>query len=53
MEHTLESKLVSICLISQHKLEKILASCGEKSDLIIDASLIKPLERICGVTWLR
>ncbi|CAH2049624.1 unnamed protein product, partial [Iphiclides podalirius] len=53
MEQSLEAKLASICLISQYKLEKILTACGEKTDLIIDASLIKPLERICGVTWLR
>ncbi|CAK1581329.1 unnamed protein product [Parnassius mnemosyne] len=49
----LQAKLVSMCLISQHKLEKILSLCGDKSDLIIDSALIKPLERICGVTWLR
>lgn len=53
MDQPLQSKLSSLCLISQHKLEKILSSCGDKADLIIDSSLIKPLERICGVTWLR
>ncbi|XP_014363262.2 vacuolar protein sorting-associated protein 33B [Papilio machaon] len=53
MDQPLQSKLSSLCLISQHKLEKILSLCGDKADLIIDSSLIKPLERICGVTWLR
>ncbi|KPJ04465.1 Vacuolar protein sorting-associated protein 33B [Papilio xuthus] len=53
MDQPLQSKLSSLCLISQHKLETILSLCGDKADLIIDPSLIKPLERICGVTWLR
>ncbi|KPJ11467.1 Vacuolar protein sorting-associated protein 33B [Papilio machaon] len=53
MDQPLQCKLSSLCLISQHKLEKILSLCGDKADLIIDSSLIKPLERICGVTWLR
>ncbi|XP_013173754.1 PREDICTED: vacuolar protein sorting-associated protein 33B [Papilio xuthus] len=53
MDQPLQSKLSSLCLISQHKLQKILSLCGDKADLIIDPSLIKPLERICGVTWLR
>ncbi|XP_050349932.1 vacuolar protein sorting-associated protein 33B [Nymphalis io] len=53
MEQPLSLKLASLSLISQHKLEKILDQCGDKADLIIDPSLIKPLERICGVSWLR
>ncbi|XP_049871918.1 vacuolar protein sorting-associated protein 33B [Pectinophora gossypiella] len=53
MEHPLHLKLASMSLISQCKLDNILSECGDKKDLIIDPSLIKPLERICGVSWLR
>ncbi|OWR50515.1 vacuolar protein sorting [Danaus plexippus plexippus] len=53
MDQPLSLKLASLCQISQYKLEHILSQCGEKADLIIDPVLIKPLERICGVTWLR
>jgi vacuolar protein sorting-associated protein 33B len=53
MEQPLSLKLASLSLISQCKLKNILALCGDKKDLIIDPSLIKPLERICGVSWLR
>ncbi|XP_063829861.1 vacuolar protein sorting-associated protein 33B [Ostrinia nubilalis] len=53
MDQPLSLKLASLSLISQCKLQRILAQCGDKKDLIIDPSLIKPLERICGVTWLR
>uniref|UniRef100_A0A2A4JMJ8 Vacuolar protein sorting-associated protein 33B n=1 Tax=Heliothis virescens TaxID=7102 RepID=A0A2A4JMJ8_HELVI len=54
MDHqTLSSKLASLSLISQCKLKDILLLCGDKKDLIIDPTLIKPLERICGVNWLR
>ncbi|KAJ0175332.1 hypothetical protein K1T71_009473 [Dendrolimus kikuchii] len=53
MDRPLLLKLASMNLISQCKLESILATCGDKKDLIIDPALIKPLERICGVTWLR
>ncbi|KAG6452078.1 hypothetical protein O3G_MSEX007462 [Manduca sexta] len=52
-EQPLPLKLSSLSLISQCKLESILSQCGDKKDLIIDPSLIKPLERICGVSWLR
>lgn len=54
MDNTpLSLKLSSLSLISQCKLQSILASCGDKKDLIIDSTLIKPLERVCGVNWLR
>ncbi|CAH0399606.1 unnamed protein product [Chilo suppressalis] len=53
MDHPLLMKLASLSVISQCKLQSILALCGDKKDLIIDTSLIKPLERICGVSWLR
>lgn len=53
MDQPLNLKLSSLSLISQNKLQNILSQCGEKKDLIIDPSLIKALERICGVTWLR
>ncbi|CAB3244184.1 unnamed protein product [Arctia plantaginis] len=49
----LSLKLSSLCLISQCKLDSILSLCGDKKDLIIDPSLIKPMERVCGVNWLR
>ncbi|KAJ2938470.1 hypothetical protein O0L34_g12915 [Tuta absoluta] len=53
MEHPLSKKLGSLSLISQRKLQDILAQCGDKKDFIIDPALIKPLEKICGVAWLR
>ncbi|XP_013183811.2 vacuolar protein sorting-associated protein 33B [Amyelois transitella] len=53
MDQPLSLKLMSLSLISQSKLQCILSACGDKKDLIIDPSLIKPLERICGVSWLR
>lgn len=53
MEIPLHSKLASLSLITQNKLASILVACGTKKDLIIHADLIKPLERVCGVSWLR
>ncbi|CAK1542394.1 unnamed protein product [Leptosia nina] len=53
MDQPLSLKLASLTLISQHKFELILSACGNELVLIIDPTLIKPLERICGVTWLR
>ncbi|XP_072937914.1 vacuolar protein sorting-associated protein 33B [Epargyreus clarus] len=53
MDFPLSAKLSSLGLISQHKLENILSQCGDKMDFIIDPALIKPLERICGISWLR
>lgn len=53
MDQPLSLKLASLGQISQCKLQSILILCGDKKDLIIDPSLIKPLERICGVSWLR
>ncbi|KAI5651654.1 sec1 family domain-containing protein [Phthorimaea operculella] len=53
MDHPLSKKLASLSLISQRKLQDILAQCGDHTDFIIDPALIKPLEKICGVSWLR
>lgn len=53
MDSPVSHKLASLCLISQSKLQNILNQISDKKDLIIDPSLIKPLERVCGVTWLR
>lgn len=53
MDISVKKKISSLCLVSQKKLESILLTCGETKDLIIDPSLIEPLERICAASWLR
>lgn len=53
MDQTLNKKLQGFQLIAQEKLQSILCSIPNKKDLILDASLIKPLEHICAASWLK
>lgn len=54
MEYPLKKKLCVFRQIAQEKLQNILFSIpGNKKDFVIDSSLIKTLEHICGATWLR
>lgn len=46
-------KLDAFRQISQLRITKILDCIGGKKDLVIDGSLMKPLERFIGVKVLR
>lgn len=51
---SLDVKIQNLRQITQEKLRSILYSIpGSKKDLIIDPELIKPLEHVCGASWLR
>lgn len=51
---SIDKKLAGIRQISQEKLQNILFSIpSNQKDLIIEPSLIKPLEHVCGASWLR
>jgi hypothetical protein len=49
----MESGLDALYQISQRKLGDILSKIRGKKDLIIDPILLKPLECITGVSFLR
>lgn len=54
MELTLDKKLQGFRQIAQEKLQSIFCSIPDsQKDLVIETCLIKPLEHICGATWLR
>lgn len=53
MDVALESKLQGFSLIAQEKLEAIICSIPGRKDLIIESSLIKPLDYICAASWLK
>lgn len=54
MAYTLQQKMEGLRQIAQEKLQSILCSIPDKKkDLIIQPELIKPLEHICGASWLR
>lgn len=53
MQVSLDNKLGALAQISQKKLLDILTKIPGRKDLIIDSTLIKPLERIVGVSKLR
>ncbi|XP_067624903.1 vacuolar protein sorting-associated protein 33B [Eurosta solidaginis] len=53
MELTLDKKLQSFQLIAQEKLQAIICSIPGKKDLIIEQTLIKPLEHVCAASWLK
>lgn len=53
MDEIIYDKLSSLSEISKAQLEKILKTVPGCKHLIIEPSLIKPLERICGVSWLK
>ncbi|ETN58710.1 vacuolar protein sorting [Anopheles darlingi] len=39
--------------IAQEKLQHVFYSIPSEKDLIIESALIKPLEHVCGASWLR
>lgn len=49
----LERKLMGFHQIGMEKLQNILCCIPGRKDLIIEPSLIKPLELVCGAAWLR
>lgn len=49
----LDKKLTSLVEISKSQLSKILNCCSVTKDLILEPNIIKPLERICGIRWLK
>lgn len=54
MDFTLDKKLDGFRQIAQEKLQSILCSIPDsQKDLVIETCLIKPLEHICGASWLR
>ncbi|XP_058059613.1 vacuolar protein sorting-associated protein 33B [Anopheles bellator] len=53
MESTLRGKLLGFRQIAQEKLAHVFYSIPSEKDLIIEQSLIKPLEHVCGASWLR
>jgi hypothetical protein len=53
MQSSIESGLDALHQISQRKLGDILNKIPGKKDLIIDPVLLKPLECITGVSFLR
>jgi hypothetical protein len=53
MEDSLESRLDALHQISQRKLKDILSKIPGRKDLIIDPVLMKPLDCIIGVSFLR
>lgn len=53
MECTLSTKVSALNRISKKKLTDLLDKIPGQKDLIIDNNLIKPLERVIGVSKLR
>lgn len=54
MDFTLDKKLQGFRQIAQEKLQSILCSIPDsQKDIVIETCLIKPLEHICGASWLR
>ncbi|XP_052902097.1 vacuolar protein sorting-associated protein 33B [Anopheles moucheti] len=53
MESSCISKLLGFRQIAQEKLQHIFYSIPSEKDFIIEPALIKPLEHVCGASWLR
>lgn len=54
MDVSLDRKLQGFRQIAQEKLQSILYSIPDnQKDLVIESCLIKPLEHVCGASWLR
>ncbi|KAL1509386.1 hypothetical protein ABEB36_004138 [Hypothenemus hampei] len=53
MEVDVLQKLSSLQEISKAQLSQIFSTNPNRKYLIIEPSLIKPLERVCGVQWLK
>uniref|UniRef100_A0A182VVQ8 Vacuolar protein sorting-associated protein 33A n=1 Tax=Anopheles minimus TaxID=112268 RepID=A0A182VVQ8_9DIPT len=53
MDSSSSRKLLGFRQIAQEKLQHVFYSIPSEKDLIIDPALIKPLEHVCGASWLR
>ncbi|XP_053669982.1 vacuolar protein sorting-associated protein 33B [Anopheles nili] len=53
MDSPCSGKLLGFRRIAQEKLQHVFYSIPSEKDLIIEPALIKPLEHVCGATWLR
>uniref|UniRef100_A0AAG5CYI0 Vacuolar protein sorting-associated protein 33B n=1 Tax=Anopheles atroparvus TaxID=41427 RepID=A0AAG5CYI0_ANOAO len=53
MDSSIGGKLLGFRQIAQEKLQHVFYSIPSEKDLIIDPALIKPLEHVCGASWLR
>ncbi|KFB44311.1 AGAP001463-PA-like protein [Anopheles sinensis] len=53
MDSSISEKLLGFRQIAQEKLQHVFYSIPSEKDLIIDPALIKPLEHVCGASWLR
>uniref|UniRef100_A0A182QKT9 Vacuolar protein sorting-associated protein 33A n=1 Tax=Anopheles farauti TaxID=69004 RepID=A0A182QKT9_9DIPT len=53
MDSSSSAKLLAFRQIAQEKLQHVFYSIPSEKDLIIDPALIKPLEHVCGASWLR
>jgi hypothetical protein len=49
----LNKKLSSLQEISKTQLSKILSTISSTKHLVLEPSIIRPLERVCGVKWLK
>uniref|UniRef100_A0A182M0U8 Vacuolar protein sorting-associated protein 33B n=1 Tax=Anopheles culicifacies TaxID=139723 RepID=A0A182M0U8_9DIPT len=52
MNSSSSSKLHGFRQIAQEKLQHVFYSIPLEKDLIIESALIKPLEHVCGASWL-
>lgn len=46
-------KLASLNEISKSQFSKLLCSTSGSKDLVLEPSVIQPLQKICGVQWLK
>lgn len=53
MDSSIDKKLLGFNKIAQEKLQNIFCTIPGKKDLVIEPILIKPLEHVCGASWLR
>ncbi|XP_049276522.1 vacuolar protein sorting-associated protein 33B [Anopheles funestus] len=53
MNSSCSGKLHGFRQIAQEKLQHVFYSIPSEKDLIIEPALIKPLEHVCGASWLR
>lgn len=49
----LDKKLSSLQEISKAELSKILSIVSSSKYLVLEPSLIRPLEKVCGAKWLK
>lgn len=52
-DDTFYKKISSLSEISKAQLSKVLNNLSGLKDIIIEPDVIRPLERICGVSWLK